>query len=840
LSRPTEPRPLGSTYRLQLNGIGFVGARNLVGYLHALGVETLYVSPVLAAAAGSTHGYDVVDPTRLDPTLGTAAELEALLAELDDHEMRLLLDVVPNHMATEPDNPWWWDSLRLGQASPFSSFFDIDWSRHDGKVLLARLSAPLASRGAALHMDPHRMLVSIDGQRFPLAPGTLGARSDHWPDVLVRQHYRLAFWNLGRTEGNYRRFFDIDGLIGLRIEDPAVYEATHRFVLGLARDPRVAGLRIDHVDGLTDPAGYLCRLGTDLTAGRVDPAHLIVEKILGDDERLPAGWPVDGASGYEFLDVTTRLFVDPAGSAALAADGGARCDDRRPFEELALEAKRLVLDALFAAELDRLAALARRALASSDPGNDLALSDLRRALGELTAHLDVYRTYGTPGALSPSDRTRLRRVCAKTRDGLVGDERRALDAVVRLLLTPDRGPAGNELLSRWQQLSGAVAAKGVEDTACYCWPGLLSTADVGSSPGRPSVTVAEFHRTLSRRGRLTPGGLNALSTHDTKRSADVRARLSVLSEIPQEWSGLLDRWHRRLAPAGEAVTVDPRDELICYQSLVGLWPAAGGTPSAELRARIQAAMRKAAREAKSATSWALPDLSYERALADFVDRVVSDERFSADAGRLLRRIGPASATNSLAMTVLAATAPGVPDIYQGTELWDLSLMDPDNRRPVDFARRAAALSSLSDSEHERGDGGARELLQSWTDGRVKLFVTKSTLQLRRASPALFSSGRYIALDVIGPRRRNVVAFARRRGLDWVVVVVPRLAFSVAGPGRFPLGRSSWLDTAIALPRHAPSSFVDAASGSSVSVNRNHRLSLGAVLSSLPVAVLRNA
>ncbi|MGH8996127.1 MAG: malto-oligosyltrehalose synthase [Acidimicrobiales bacterium] len=824
-------RPLGSTYRLQLSGVGFAGAAGIVAYLDALGVETLYTSPVLAAAPGSTHGYDVIDPTRLDPELGTAAELESLLDRLDEHGMRLLIDIVPNHMAAAPDNRWWWDVLANGPGSEFASYFDIDWAAGHGQVLLPTLDAPIAevlAAGRITTVDGGQVL-RFGSERFPVGPDDAGPGGPG--AVLGRQRYRLAFWRLERYEGNYRRFFDIDRLVGVRVEDPDVYEATHRKVLELVADRRVAGVRVDHVDGLADPATYLERLRADMEASRGEPAAVVVEKIFGDGEWFPARWAVDGATGYEFADLAIRLLVEPAGAAAIEALGRSVTSDSRSFAELAADGRRTVLEELFPGQLDRLAGLARAAIDDEEPGSDLALPDLHRAIGELTAGFDVYRTY-LSGPPSREDRARIAGAARRARPRLGVEEQRALDALTRLLTRASRRrpgevplPARAELVLRWQQLSGAVAAKGVEDTACYRYGGLLAGAEVGGDPGRPSLGIADWHDAMRARRRRSPNGLNGLSTHDSKRSADVRARLAVISEIPEEWGRLVNGWRRRHRALIETNGgPDPHDELFAYQTLVGVWPAGDG-PLTGVPARVRAAMSKAAREEKERTSWVDPDRLYERALDALVDALFADQRTGRELTRFVRRIGPAAVTNSLAMVALAATAPGVPDVYQGTERFDLSLMDPDNRRAVDFDGLAGRLAVL-DGRGPGGPGGDPD--------DVKLALTAALLRLRRDSSELFSSGSYLPLEARGPKRDHVVAFARRRRRAWSITVVPRLPMTLAG-GAAPIG-ARWGRTSIRLPDTAPRGLVDVVTGASLDASGS-TLPVARVLSTVPVGVL---
>ncbi len=903
MTRPAGARrPLGSTYRLQLHGIGFAGARQLVGYLDDLGVQTLYVSPILAAREGSTHGYDVVDPTRLDPSLGSPEDFEDLLAALDRHGMRLLVDIVPNHQAVDPSNPWWWDVLRRGRESPMARCFDIDWAAQGGRVLLPELPEPLGallSRGAfEVGVDRGGPVVVLGDRRYPLRTGApdgtpgpgAGEGAEDVPALLARQHYRLAYWRIARLEGNYRRFFDVDGLVGVRVEDPAVYEATHELVGELAADRRIAGFRVDHVDGLADPETYLARLAGDLGGRRGGPATVLVEKILAAGESLPGTWPVDGTTGYELAAAAARLFVDSAGVSALARLGEECTGDRRTFAELVRDAKGSIVDQLFPAVLGRLGYLAHGALSGSDPGIDLGVADVTAALRALTIQLDVYRTYrGGAGRSAPGgrsgksadqeriDRARIDQAAHRAASSLDEEGRRALQVVRNRMVeaclpagTTTGGPADGrgdgeaapgwvEVVRRWQQLTGAVMAKGVEDTAAYRYSGLVAQAEVGEVPEGPAVDPRSVLTGLVDRGRRHPSTLNAGSTHDSKRSADVRARLWTLSEAAGEWARLVRRWRRRHAPVVERRGgPDAHDELVAYQTCCGVWPVAGELP-ADLGARVAAALVKGAREAKWKTSWLDPDAGYEAALTAFVGDLFgpAGSTFRAEMDRFVARIGPAGATNSLAFVVLQAVLPGVPDLYQGSETWDFSLMDPDNRRPVAFDRLAALLAqtpvagtapggtapggsapdgTAPDGRAPDGRARARVQLDRWGDGRVKLHVVRSLLHLRAGLPALFDRGRCEVLGARGPMADHVVGLARHHGRHWVVAVVPRLVLSVAGPGRFPTGGEPWAGTKVDLPEDAPRELEDVLTGAFVRAPRRG-LPVGAILDPLPVAVL---
>ena len=811
-------RGLGSTYRVQVQSLGFESTRRLVPYLAQLGVETLYLSPVLAAAPGSGHGYDVIDPSRVDPALGTVADLEALFDDLVAHDMRALLDIVPNHMAAVPENQWWWDVLRDGAGSSHASTFDIDWTRHGGRVLVPALPRPLGDVVASgeVSVDRTRGVLELASVPFPMSPGTTAG---DMMDMLREQHYRPASWRASATQGNYRRFFDINGLVGVRVEDEDVFEATHAFVADVVAHPAVAGVRVDHVDGLSDPAGYLRRLRSRLRGERT----ILVEKILAQAESLDPRWPADGTTGYEFADRCVALFVDPDGSRRLLVAGAelggiGNCS----FASLRTAGKRLALES-FRAELDRLADASVETLDEEAPGHDLSAYDLGRAWSELTVHLPVYRTYLDDAGASEADVAALD---AATRPSAGGPEAvRALATVQDALR--QRARAGSPWLAiarRWQQLSGAVMAKGSEDTATYRYPGLLARTDVGGDPDADGDAVERFHQ----HNAGPSGGLNASSTHDSKRNEDARARLAVLSEADTEWSVLVRQWHADHALPG--VAPDPIDELALYQSFVCLWPATANELDDETLKRVVGQALKGAREAKLRTSWTEPDRRYEEALEAFVRAAHADAGFRRKMSAFVRDIGPSSFVNALASVVLKVGAPGVPDFYQGTELLAPSLTDPDNRRPVDFECRTQMLAALP----EPGAGVASQLLSEWPDGRLKLFVTHVLLQHRKANPALYEEGSYEPLQATTSR---VVAFRRcSDGHGAATFVVPRLTYRSAGAGRFPLGETTWLDHALAVGSAKGNRYRDVLTGRNLEASANG-VRLSEAFAVLPVAVL---
>lgn len=778
-------RPLLATYRLQLRaGMRLRDARRLVPYLERLGVSHLYLSPILCARTGSTHGYDVTDPQRLDPALGSEADLRSLAAALHAAGMGLLLDIVPNHMAADPEAPAFADVLRRGRDSPFAPMFDIDWDAPT-PLRLPVLGAPLGRELAAGRLVRRGDCVVYAGRRYPLSPSTLAGSDASLGSLLRRQPYRLAYWRSARRRLAYRRFFDVNELIGLRQEDEAVFRYTHRTLLAWVRAGLVDGLRIDHVDGLLAPGRYLARLRRAVG----DRVPLLVEKILAPGERLPSRWPVEGTTGYEFIPEVEGLLHDVGGVRRLEGIWRRFTGQRRGWEDTAVACKRRVLRSLLEADLRR---VVRAGLGPAAGAR--ALTTLETGLVELIAQLPVYRTYLQRGARPRDvDRRRLRGALERASRHA---ERRSLQPL-RELLEPIAWP----FVEKLQQLSGPCAAKGIEDTALYVHVPLLSRNEVGGHPAPLPDGVGRFHQAARERQRRWARSLLATTTHDTKRSADVRARLAVLSELPDAWAEALRSWaaanrrHKRRV-AGRLLP-DRNTESLLYQTLVGVWPLerGAGASHAALRARVEAYMVKAAREAKRHTSWLDPNGTFESALLGFVRAALRDRRFVGELTAFVERIARPGLWNALSRTLLQLTAPGVPDVYQGDELWSFALVDPDNRRPVDFERRRRLLRAV-----ERGFAAPpasrlrflERLVREPEDGRLKLHVVRATLGLRRTQPRLFADGSYHALRARGGRRRHVVAFARRSGTRELRVLAPRLPLTLVGDSaRAPVGAEVW-------------------------------------------------
>jgi (1->4)-alpha-D-glucan 1-alpha-D-glucosylmutase len=605
----------------------------------------------------------------------------------------------------------------------------------------------------------------------------LNGDADALDALLARQHYRVAFWRTAARELDYRRFFDINDLVALRVEDAAVFDAVHERTIELARERRIDGVRVDHVDGLRDPAGYLERLRAALGPD----AWILVEKILHHEERLRGSWPVDGSTGYEAIDVLAGVFVDPRGEAAITRTYATTTGESRPFAEIAHTAKHEAMRTLLTADVERVTALFVQVCERHRRHRDHTRADLREAIRETVAALAVYRTYAraAAGAIDDEDRRWI--------DGAIGTvsrrrrdiDRELLRFLRSLLLLELRGEVEDELVMRFQQLTAPVTAKGVEDTALYRYSRLVARNEVGSDPGRWSVGVAELHRAARERLGSHPHGLVAVSTHDTKRSADVRARLALLSEIPDRWAEALAGWTRRNERYRSGGMPDREDEHLLYQTLVGAHPLP--------LERALAYVEKAAREAKRATSWTAPNEGYEDALASFVRGVYGDDAFAADLDAFARPLVAAGRMASLAQTLLQLTVPGVPDIYQGNELWDLSLVDPDSRRPVDFDVRRRALDETSGL-------GADAIMARMDEGLPKLHVVRRALAARARRPDVFERGAHVPLPVEGTRADHAIAFARG---DEVAVVVPRLVIGLYGdrPGR----ADAWADTEVRLP-----------------------------------------
>ncbi|MET4898820.1 malto-oligosyltrehalose synthase [Sphingomonadaceae bacterium jetA1] len=770
-----------ATYRFQFHkDFPFASAEALLPYLDRLGISHIYASPITVAAAGSPHGYDVIDPTRINPELGGEDGFRSLAAAARARGMGVIIDIVPNHMGVAGGgNRWWNDVLMHGQASAYAPFFDIDWS---SPLILPVLGDPLSKALAdgqiSVKRNGARAEIIVHGaHRLPIREEDQDvADTLHLPELLERQHYRLAYWRVSNDTLNWRRFFTINDLAGLRVEDEAVFEATHALYVRLYAEGLIDGVRIDHVDGLTDPIGYCRRLHARFDAIiREDGnrAYIVIEKILAANESLDPEWAVDGTSGYDFMEDVAALLHAPEGAQPLGALWAELSERSAEFAPEALQARQDILSWQFAGQFDQCVAAFGRLLASTpELEAAITMAMLRRAIARMQWVFPVYRTYG-PDA-PPGDAAIRDQVAQGAARFTPPGEAFVVDHILEWLAGDGPGTPAlrTEAVRRFQQLSAPIAAKAIEDTAFYRYGRLLSRNDVGFDAARMSLPLQVFHQRMRERAQIFPRAMLTTATHDHKRGEDVRARLAVVSTMPERWRATVELWRHQSRSLSDGV--DPADWYMLVQTLLGAWPEQGG--DAAFLARVASWQEKALREAKLRSSWEYPDHAYEQRCNGLAEQLIlgADGRaFRATLTSLLAEIAPAALANSLVQLALRLTLPGIPDCYQGTEFFDLSLVDPDNRRPVDYAARAAAL--------ERGD-------------HPKLSLLADLLGLRRRHPTLFAQGDYEPLDVTGHGRDRVLAFRRTGGKARLTCIV--------GLRLLPLmnaeGRVDWRDTTVRI------------------------------------------
>ena len=923
-----------ATYRLQFNpDFGFRDAISLLPYLEKLGISHVYASPLLRPAPGSAHGYDVVDPTSLNPELGEEAEFQALLDELASRDMGLILDIVPNHMAVNSANEWWQDVLEHGRKSRFAHYFDIDWERGDGKVVVPTLGdhfgSTLENGELQLRIEERGLAIYYYENRFPINPASykqvvsdvrhryrqiagedggsieselqaiidlsreITAESGHQQELeqaasglgrrtwnlfregekiqtafqsvidacngepgnpasfnrlerlLDSQCFRLTYWRRASEEINYRRFFDIGDLISLRIEDPDVFDAVHALILEYAGTPGLDGFRADHVDGLYAPEEYAERLHQRLAdaSGTESVYTVLFEKILTGDEQLPPDWRISGTTGYEFAHRVNAVLADPEGFQKIEQHYAKITGLEQGFTAVVTENKAKVLDELFSGQfqmlVDELVAVARSTRAFRDLSREQLESAVRLAMIELP----VYRTYVNDDGVDQRDRQILQDTLEAARAELDDIEEQTWDFLYQVFLgngDAEWTHAARQWVRRWQQFTGPLMAKGLEDTALYVYTPLVSLNEVGGEPEVLSPNVLHAHS--SHLAAHWPASMLTSSTHDTKRSEDVRARIAVLSELADEWLTHLESWRELNAGMRETIDDQPvpdaNEEQLIYQTLLGAWPL-DRSEFRSFRDRVQEYMVKAMREAKVHTNWIAVNDEHEAAVLKFIQQLLDVDpasRFFQEFIAFQTKISSYGAWNSLSQVALKATSPGFPDIYQGNELWDFSLADPDNRRPVDFDLRQRYVDFL---EHVTGDD-VPGLVQQWRDGRIKQLVTACILRTRREEPEPFGSGSYLALESSGRFADNVIAFARNAGDHWSITVVPRLTSQLVRPDEPPVGSEVWEDTRILLPPEAPSTWVDVVTGAHLTVSDDHSVPIGDVLARAPVSVLRSS
>jgi (1->4)-alpha-D-glucan 1-alpha-D-glucosylmutase len=950
MKRDLHPRIPTCTYRLQFNRwFTFAQAREIVPYLHALGVSDVYASPYFQANPESLHGYDISDHNKLNPAIGSRADYDAWIAQLHAHGMGQILDFVPNHVGiADSRNAWWTDVLENGPSSKYAAYFDIDWkplkSELHNKVLLPILAdqyGRILERGELQVRFDEGTLYLLYGERaLPIAPGTyryvlqvalqnlvkfkdedlyaelqsiltaldylpkrtetdpkriaerarekevikrrLERRCAEAPQVqqaiekalvqingkpgdprsfdvldqlLNEQSYRLAFWRVAAEEINYRRFFDVNELAAIRVELPKVFDAVHRLLLELVSAGAVTGLRVDHPDGLYLPREYFEKLqqrcakalGTALPKdGRA--IYMLAEKILTGPERLRADWRVHGTTGYDFATHLTRLLVDPTAETAITKAFHRFIGHSVPFGHLLYAKKLLVMKLALANDVDVLGSMLDRLSEQNRWYRDFTLEALSRAVRETIACFPVYRTYVEPGQpVSEEDRQIIERAieAAKRRNPAMEESIfNFLRDVLIFRFPPNLGAAGRtahtHFILKFQQTTGPVMAKGLEDTVFYIYNRLSALNEVGGEPQEFGLSVDAFHQRNLDRQRNWPATLLATSTHDTKRSEDVRARITAISEIPELWRRSLQRWHtvnrRWKRIVNDLDAPDASEECLLYQTLLGTWPIqANGDPeqaaTPEYIERIQTYMAKALHEAKINTSWIQPNEEWDAAMRDFVAKILDPpprNKFLPIFLPVAKEIARLGAINSLTQTLVKLTSPGVPDVYQGNEIWDYSLVDPDNRRAVDYNVRDRMLRSLVSAS-------PGELMQNWPDGRIKMFLTQRILRFRREHNDIFHYGEYLPLSVSGTFSESCISFARKMADDWIAIVAPRLSSRVGFP---PLGQA-WKDTTIELPKtllrkNARDLFI----GRPICLHER-QVRLAEALSVLPFAVITN-
>ena len=863
-----------ATYRVQLTAdFGFDQAAAIVPYLKSLGISHLYASPFMKARKGSTHGYDIVDHTVLNPELGGEDAFGRLSSALKQHDIGLILDFVPNHVGVHfADNPWWLDVLEWGPASPHAVSFDIDWDtlpyRSRGGVLLpiigtsygealesgqielrydaaegsfsawyfdnrlpiaperygeilrtvvkdadaadtpaGRQILELAGRYKGLRHPNYteapafkKQLAGIDGGADLIARGLDAYRAGEGRaaqiqtlhHLLERQNYKLGHWRLGSSEINYRRFFDVNTLAGLRVEDASTFDAIHRLVKQLIAEDKLQGLRLDHIDGLRDPAQYfqrLRRLIKDAQGDASKPFYVVIEKILGEDEKLVELTGVHGTTGYEWLNAITQVLIDAKGLEPLDEIWRQVSNLSPKFDPLLKQAKRRVLETLLLSEFTVLTRLLARIASGHYSTRDFSADTLRQAFELYVLHFPVYRTYLTAAGPAPHDRELIAQTIEKARADWFGADEGLFDflrdALTLDLLKPGRPAHSKPRVRRFalkvQQFTGPTMAKSLEDTAFYRYHRMLALIEVGGDPAAKGLSLDAFHAMMQTRAKEWPHGMTATATHDTKRGEDARARLLALAELPGEWAGTVGRWKLLNAPHlvvdGDLRAPSAAFEYMLYQALIGAYPL--GKADETFLPRMQAYALKASREGKQETSWLNPNEAYEKGVDVFLERILDP----AHAGEFLdalqnftKRTSLLGALNSLSQITLKATMPGVPDFYQGTEFWDCSLVDPDNRRPVDFAERARVLASV-----EQPDWAS--LAEYWDDGHIKLAWTRHLLKLRAEMTDVFTHGDYEPLEVTGPHSDHVIAFVRRHQRDAAIVAIGRAFAPLTNGGR---------------------------------------------------------
>jgi (1->4)-alpha-D-glucan 1-alpha-D-glucosylmutase len=922
-----------ATYRIQFHaGFKFESAKNILSYLADLGISDLYASPIFKARVGSTHGYDVVDPTQLNPELGILEDFETLGKEIHKYRMGWVQDIVPNHMAYDSENHWLMDVLENGSESEAFDYFDIEWEQtYDdikGRVLAPMLGSfyveCLENCEIQLNYDETGLSVNYFNLKLPVriesyarfitqnlghlgrslgrrhpdfikllgilylmksAPGETKGRERYdqiafvkgllWElyannsevkefvdnnvvffngekgnsesfnlldSLLKEQFYRLSFWKVGAEEINYRRFFTVNELISVKVQEIKVFHKTHTLINQLVEEGTITGLRIDHIDGLYDPTEYLKRL-----RDKTGDIYITVEKILELKESLPEFWSIQGTSGYDFLNYINGVFCQCESENLFSEIYSKFTRLTNDYEHLAIEKKQLIVEKNLAGDVDNLAQILKKIAGQSRLGIDFTMNGLKRTLSEVLTLFPVYRTYVNGDGLREEDRFYIKEVMevARGRIPLLSNELTFIEKLLLLewdaSLTEEEKALRLHFVMRFQQLSGPLMAKGIEDTLFYVYNRFIALNEVGGNPEKFGITVAEFHEFNQKQSVAWTYKMNATATHDTKRGEDVRARLNIISEIPSEWEKLIKSWsainYKHKSYVNRKQVPVPNDEYFFYQSLVGTYPFSGNDQDTYVD-RIKNYMLKSVREAKVQTAWLRPDTEYEAGFLSFVEKVLDNSESNQFLQEFLpfqKRIAEYGIFNSLSQILLKYTAPGVPDTYQGTELWDLSMVDPDNRRPVDYEQRNVLLKDIKEKIEADNFKLIDELLSQKENGKIKLFITYKLLQARKENLEVFQTGNYLPLEVIGKHKDHIVAFARNFNDQMAIAIAPRFLTSLIEPGSYPCGESVWGDTQLQLPHDVLSNWQDVFTKQRISGNST--LIIGQVLRHFPVALL---
>jgi len=918
-----------STYRLQFNKeFNFNSASKILPYLKELGISHIYASPIFKASKGSAHGYDVVDPTQLNPELGSGDDFDKLIFEAKEKGIQWLQDIVPNHMAFDFENKMLVDLLENGPDSRFYNFFDVEWNYgHFGDK--PRMLAPflgryyqesLEDKEISLAYDEDGFSINYYENKFPVRVGTysdiLSSRFDklqnkvgrNYPAVirllgllhiikflptyeemderynqikfikallwelysgdeqvkmyidetlkiynginekpesfdlldklLSDQYFRLAYWKVANEEINYRRFFNISSLISLKIENEEVFNRTHSLIFKLIKEDKIDGLRVDHIDGLYDPEEYLKRVRE-----RIDGRYLIVEKILEMEEKLPESWPVEGTTGYEFLNFVNGIFCKSSNENKFSRIYTQFTRSNVSFDEMVVDKKRLIINTRMAGELERLSLIVEDIAKQDRHGADITLNGIKTALEEILVHFPIYRTYVNGTKITKYEIAYIEKTIGELKYnnprleyeiGYIGK----LLMLRHTNLLPELYQKSVYFIMKFQQLTGPLMAKGFEDTALYVFNRLISLNEVGGNPSYFGLGLREFHKKIRQRGIKWAYSLNTTSTHDTKRGEDVRARINVLSEIPDEWNLRVKKWHNmnlkyKKESAGRLLP-DKNDEYFLYQTLIGTLPF-DDTFSESFRKRIKEYAIKVVREAKVYTAWVKPDETYEKAFLAFIDKILTiseSNLFPNDFLEFQEYVSHFGIFNSLSQVLIKMTCPGVPDFYQGTELWDFSLVDPDNRRPVDYSMRQQMIARINKSTDM--DELFGYLFSNMKNGAVKMFLIKKVLGAKKKYRKLFNAGKYSSLNSAGEYNKNIICYMRENENLAAIVIAPRLLTGFLEAGNLPLGRDIWKNTIIRLPFELKN-LKNLITGDTIKAG--YSLDLGDILSRFPAALL---